>query len=60
MYSISSLCIVVMLQWGHVFVDVEIQNRNPQTQNPQTRLQWGHVFVDVEIDRPRRPDSAWT
>jgi len=36
------------LQWGHVFVDVEIcpsGRRCPQ----RLGLQWGHVFVDVEM-----------
>ena len=37
-----------LLQWGHVFSDVEIENRPVPGFLPE-RLQWGHVFSDVEI-----------
>jgi len=36
------------LQWGHVFVDVEMDDDVPDVV-PHPALQWGHVFVDVEI-----------
>ncbi len=38
----------IRLQWGHVFVDVEIQAITLDTAT-YSGLQWGHVFVDVEI-----------
>ena len=37
-----------MLQWGHVFSDVEITYR-PTDAARNAALQWGHVFSDVEI-----------
>ena len=37
-----------MLQWGHVFSDVEIQFRELSGEKTSL-LQWGHVFSDVEI-----------
>jgi len=37
------------LQWGHVFVDVEILSQDLDLSLDLELLQWGHVFVDVEI-----------
>ena len=37
-----------VLQWGHVFSDVEIRFR-PMKASLCQSLQWGHVFSDVEI-----------
>jgi len=38
-----------MLQWGHVFSDVETLDENGFI--PGTNLlQWGHVFSDVETN----------
>ena len=37
-----------VLQWGHVFSDVEMF-MDPVPRLFQERLQWGHVFSDVEI-----------
>jgi len=39
-----------MLQWGHVFSDVEMPVASACHSIP-LRLQWGHVFSDVEIRR---------
>ena len=39
-----------MLQWGHVFSDVEIV-KGYTSQTRALLLQWGHVFSDVEIHR---------
>jgi len=36
------------LQWGHVFVDVEM-TLSWIFLGEDASLQWGHVFVDVEI-----------
>ncbi len=36
-----------MLQWGHVFLDVETAERSRIVALPSA-LQWGHVFLDVE------------
>jgi len=49
--NLSGISIVTcnaVLQWGHVFVDVEIAIHG-HFSGGQGRLQWGHVFVDVEI-----------
>jgi len=37
-----------LLQWGHVFSDVEI-NIMIMPSVTEVLLQWGHVFSDVEI-----------
>jgi len=45
------------LQWGHVFVDVEM-GCEARAAAKDDQLQWGHVFVDVEMGlccRPMRP-----
>ncbi len=39
-----------VLQWGHVFSDVEISPRKSASSR-ENGLQWGHVFSDVEITR---------
>ena len=38
-----------MLQWGHVFSDVEIGTQPSSVYLPSAKLQWGHVFSDVEM-----------
>ena len=38
-----------LLQWGHVFSDVEIWKRRAVQAISENELQWGHVFSDVEI-----------
>ena len=40
---------LLMLQWGHVFSDVEIKQFDEKTAVKIIELQWGHVFSDVEI-----------
>ncbi len=37
----------LVLQWGHVFLDVETSRIRCAT-FPASKLQWGHVFLDVE------------
>ena len=37
-----------LLQWGHVFSDVEMVQR-PGSAGVSSVLQWGHVFSDVEM-----------
>ena len=37
-----------VLQWGHVFSDVEIADSGSDD-HVTSSLQWGHVFSDVEI-----------
>ena len=38
-----------LLQWGHVFSDVEISYGAYRRRGTRMMLQWGHVFSDVEI-----------
>ncbi len=40
-----------MLQWGHVFSDVEILSEVLVKDFYRIMLQWGHVFSDVEISQ---------
>ena len=47
-----------MLQWGHVFSDVEI-GRFSKRSISRTGLQWGHVFSDVEITH-RAATFCWS
>ena len=52
-FSARILSRFLMLQWGHVFSDVEIENmKSNRTGEPV--LQWGHVFSDVEIETGTR------
>ena len=39
-----------LLQWGHVFSDVEITSGGCHEFRSRHSLQWGHVFSDVEIN----------
>jgi len=41
--------LIAALQWGHVFVDVEMTD-NRRRGFCHEQLQWGHVFVDVEMN----------
>ena len=38
-----------LLQWGHVFSDVEMTKRLKAVFHEEVWLQWGHVFSDVEM-----------
>ena len=46
--------VFTLLQWGHVFSDVETNDFDYQIIS-DNRLQWGHVFSDVETSLPTRP-----
>ena len=51
--------LIVMLQWGHVVVDVEGREEATQGRRDEVALQWGHVVVDVEVTAvPTRPGSS--
>ena len=41
-----------LLQWGHVFSDVEMSEIWTGRRATPPSLQWGHVFSDVEIAAP--------
>ena len=45
--SDNIIIFIAMLQWGHVFSDVETRNLLTEM-NGNAALQWGHVFSDVE------------
>jgi len=48
---------ISVLQWGHVFSDVEMIKGNKE-KGEVDMLQWGHVFSDVEIAIGDHGDEA--
>ena len=55
--SAEEVSAFALLQWGHVFSDVEILMMMG-SHCPSFSLQWGHVFSDVEMSRARRYRGA--
>ena len=49
-WATSSRCsrAPVMLQWGHLVVEVEGTRDSDTGCNPESELQWGHLVVEVE------------
>ena len=49
---------VEMLQWGHVFSDVETEDIIGDGRKCMAKLQWGHVFSDVETIE-KTAEASW-
>ena len=44
----------ILLQWSHIFSDVEMFRRVADRVNKSFKLQWSHIFSDVEMLQWRR------